>query len=304
VDNISQIMFGLCGKNKKLKSLTENFIYGILHLQGVASQKIKGRFYKRKYSKRLLAVMLCFGVMSIPAGATLQVICFPHRCHLVANRNPNPPYRFGRRLVGGIEGRHFFIGNLSTQGTNTHPNRDLTFRNAIADWNWVLSRWNATPNRLDRKGVTFNFTRTNNINNAQIRVWQGYYNETWTGLVQFQNDNAAGNHRFAHILYNLNARIHANSLTQYNLRLRRVFNHEIGHVLGLAHSNGDRHIMWDSVNSRVVITGESGDRGQIMNPFWDITTANVPTRRDVGGVIDIYCSACRAGTCSNPQSRR
>ena len=65
----------------------------------------------------------------------------------------------------------------------------------------------------------------------------------------------------------------------YSKEMRKILNHEIGHAVGLKHSNND---------IKIVNYSDLGDVGKLMCPMGNYCTAYVPTRDDVNGVNAIY----------------
>jgi len=70
----------------------------------------------------------------------------------------------------------------------------------------------------------------------------------------------------------------------YTQEMRKIFSHELGHVLGLAHSSGDRD--WEEHPNH--LRNHAGDVGILMAPFWNLQTAYSPTLNDLMGIINHY----------------
>ncbi len=160
----------------------------------------------------------------------------------------------GKSLSGGINNRTYYIG----MGSTSYISPCLE---AISDWNSLLSPSNGY-------GVNFNFSRVYLPTNATFNFWgENQPDEPWVGLTRFfdssgnslNNLNALPNYTTtnwsrASIIINSHF---ASNLT-YNKK-KSVFNHEIGHALGLAHVDPTNLIMRQGVFDRTVIIPKVGD---------------------------------------------
>ncbi len=192
----------------------------------------------RKPITIMLVVALCIAVLSFPINAY---------------------ERLGGKLSGGIYNRTYYVGMSSS----SYVNACIA---AIDDWNWAV---NSSNNGV---GSDFYFTRVYTTN-ATIRFWaEKQPFEYWTGLTRlydasgnYMNDNGSyktKNWAYASIIFNT-----TNSPVSNANEMRAIAGHEIGHAIGLAHTN---------------------DKGTLMYPDYVICTAIVPTTDEMNGARALY----------------
>ena len=144
---------------------------------------------------------------------------------------------------------------------------------AFADWNYAVQNTNETRN------MGFSFTRSDRITGTTIRCWaENQTNQEWYGITKF---------------YTLDSKLNATEVEHYNnrdyadciinlrfydwtyteptrLQWKSIMAHEIGHALGLLHTNSD------------------GDVGKLMYQGFNVRTATSATRDEVLGIYHKY----------------
>ena len=284
--------------------------------------------YSKRLLAVMMVVMLCFGVSgSLTAGALRfnPPYFWGNSRHsriasdVNANRNRVTTIRFN--LSSTVQNRP------STHNSNwVHRHRDAMW-DAVNDWSWVMTPGRVRnldyrgvnlnfASGAPTTGITIHmeFFEVNDPNSSSLG-WVELFNSG----TRVRPWNTANNWNFGRAVLNrssrprpedlhtqlaargrswINARTRAASAPTaaerllyrtryehyYRQEVRKLWNHEIGHILGLAHSNRDVH---NGDNSRPVVP-YAGDVGILMTPWMNVSTAYVPTRNDVEGVIQLY----------------
>ena len=167
---------------------------------------------------------------------------------------------FPGKLEGGIYNRTYAI----EEGV---PFLDSA-KQAIDDWNWVLNAKN------DGDGVDFYFHRVSGVNIIQKATvyirYVDYPKQTYTGItVSYKEETPLTPIPYTDFERSIITINQAQTPTyNYFQEMRKIIGHEIGHCIGLAHNEKDR--------------------GTLMYPDWDVSTAYCPTLDDITGVRAKY----------------
>ena len=99
------------------------------------------------------------------------------------------------------------------------------------------------------KKTKIKFKITNNINSAQIRVYQGPLDKNFLGRTHYYSEQFV-DQGFWQMAY-ANIDINRGKIAQYYDNPVKVMAHEVGHAIGLDHNKDQRSIMyWNDVNNK------------------------------------------------------
>lgn len=105
----------------------------------------------------------------------------------------------------------------------------------------ALNMWN--------KKTKIEFKITNNINSAQIRIYQVKLGKNFLGLTHYYKEQFVDQGFWQRAFANID--IDKNKIAQYYDNPVKVMAHEVGHAIGLDHNKDKRSIMyWNDVNSK------------------------------------------------------
>ena len=99
------------------------------------------------------------------------------------------------------------------------------------------------------KKTKIEFKITNNINSAQIRIYQVKLGKNFLGLTHYYKEQFVDQGFWQRAFANID--IDKNKIAQYYDNPVKVMAHEVGHAIGLDHNKDKRSIMyWNDVNSK------------------------------------------------------
>lgn len=99
------------------------------------------------------------------------------------------------------------------------------------------------------KKTKITFKTTNNINSAQIRVYQGPLDKNLLGRTHYYSEQFVDQGFWQKAFANIN--IDRDKIAKYHDNPVKIMAHEVGHTLGLDHNKDQRSIMyWNDVNNK------------------------------------------------------
>ena len=99
------------------------------------------------------------------------------------------------------------------------------------------------------KKTKIEFKMTNNINSAQIRVYQGPLDKNFLGRTHYYSEQFSDQGFWQKAFANID--INRGKIAQYYDNPVKVMAHEVGHAIGLDHNKDQRSIMyWNDVNNK------------------------------------------------------
>lgn len=99
------------------------------------------------------------------------------------------------------------------------------------------------------KKTKIEFKITNNINSAQIRIYQVKLGKNFLGLTHYYKEQFVDQGFWQRAFANID--IDKNKIAQYYDNPVKVMAHEVGHAIGLDHNKDKRSIMyWNDVNNK------------------------------------------------------
>lgn len=99
------------------------------------------------------------------------------------------------------------------------------------------------------KKTKIEFEMTNNINSAQIRVYQEPLEKNILGITHYYDEKFADQGFWQKAFANID--IDSNKIVKHDDNPVKIMAHEVGHAIGLKHNNDQRSIMyWNDINDK------------------------------------------------------